>query len=69
MSKSKKEASKKEELPIIVSFSLTQVADGWICLKITTQGAEVISIEKLNEPDMKAIAQEKFKISVARELF
>jgi RIO-like serine/threonine protein kinase len=60
--------SKKDELPTIVSFSLTKIETGYVALKITTKGTDVVSIEKLNEPDMKPIATERFKIAVAKEL-
>lgn len=59
---------KKEEFPVITSFSLQKVADGWIAVKIQTKGTEVIKVEKLNEPDMKPIAVERFKIEVAKDL-
>lgn len=41
----------------------------WELIKVTTQGEKLLSIERLFKPDIRAIVEEKFRITAAREIF
>lgn len=57
----------KFEHPVVTSFSLIRKAGGWVVVTLKTQGDVVVSTE-YTEPDMKAIAFERFRVMVAEKL-
>lgn len=58
----------ESEFPVITSYSMVRGKDGWSAVTIVVQADKVLSVEA-TPADTKAIAQEKFKILVAKNLF
>ena len=65
--KQKKEQSDTSNEPIIKSIGILKQPKGWSVVKLTTQGAQVIS-QEMSEANTKAIAMANLKIAVVREL-
>lgn len=50
---------------VVTALSLVRVpGKGWVALKYQLQGDRVVKVEA-SEPDLKMVAQEKFKVAVA----
>lgn len=66
MAKAKKQTETKHLQGTHYAIAMERVEGGWVCIKYTLQDGQFVAAEYCNEPDMKAIALEKFKITAVR---
>lgn len=60
--------SKKEAAPKVTALGMVRMADGWSVVEFEIQGNQAKVIHASN-PDMKAIAEEFFRIQVVKKIF
>lgn len=62
-------AAPEEALPSYVWLTLARFNDGYVVMEAVSEGDRMVDVKLHNEPDMRAIALEKFRIIAAKKFF